>query len=75
MRIISIHVIYKQKEKPIFLKSSYKLDFVSILKRRFVKETLNFGARTVASKTKADEYIKVEMQEMENTVVISHVDR
>lgn len=50
MRIISMHILLKLDTNAIFLKSSYQLDFISFLKRKFVKETLNFGARTCVKK-------------------------
>lgn len=74
MRIISIHFLLKIEPKPIFLKSSYELGFISFLKRSFVKQTLNFGARTCINKIKKTQTVKVELTEMENTLIYAHVD-
>lgn len=53
MRIISMHVLKWEDEKSMFIASVYELSFVkydqayrSFLQRPFLKETVNFGART-----------------------------
>jgi synaptobrevin family protein YKT6 len=48
MRIISMHVLKWQEENSLFITSAYELGFASWYQRPFVKEQLNFGARTAA---------------------------
>lgn len=74
MRIVSMHVLLKQGEQVIFLKSSYELGFISFLKRGYAKQTLNFGARTCISKISKTQTVKVELSEMENSLLYAHVD-
>ena len=74
MRILSMHILYKRTEKTIFLKSCYWLDFISFLKRRFVKETLNFGARTTISKIGKGQIVRVESEEQKETIIYGHIN-
>lgn len=45
-----MHILLKLEKEAIFLKSVYEIGFVAYLKRRFVKQSLNFGARTCVQK-------------------------
>ena len=74
MRILSMHILHKRPHKPIFLKNSYQLDFVGILKRTFVKQSLNFGARTTINKMNKGEMIRLELEEQEDTIIYAHIN-
>jgi synaptobrevin family protein YKT6 len=43
-----MHVLKWQEENSLFITSAYELGFASWYQRPFVKEQLNFGARTAA---------------------------
>ena len=74
MRILSMHIILKRGEKSIFLKSSYSIDFVGMLKKRFVKEHLNFGSRTTINKLHKGETVRLDLPELENTIIFAHIN-
>ena len=74
MRILSIHVLHKRPQKSIFLKTVYALDFVAYLKRKFVRESLNFAARTTVTKIHKGEMIRVEMEEQPDTFIYAHIN-
>ena len=74
MRIISMHIIHKRSEKPIILKSSFKLDFVGYMKRMFAKQPLLFASRTCVSKINCKETIKVELTEIDNAFLYAHIN-
>ncbi len=50
MKLIAFYVIKKVDYHPVFIVNTMELSFISFLKRPFVKQSLNFGARTFAKK-------------------------
>lgn len=74
MRILSMHVLHKRGEKSIFLRSAYQVDFAGFLKKGFVKEHLNFGARTTINKLVKGETIRLDLPELENTIIFAHIN-
>ncbi len=47
MRLLSIHVLKSgDKDDSIFITSAYELGFASWYQRPFLKDSVNFGART-----------------------------
>ncbi len=74
MKIISMHILLQGESKAIFLKSSFKLDYIPYLKRFMADQPLLFGARTCVSKMKKKETIKLEMKDIENAVLYAHVN-
>lgn len=74
MRILSMHILHKRDEKSIFLCSSYALDFVGFLKKNQVKGFLNFGARTTINKLRKGETIRLDLPEMEDTIIFAHIN-
>ena len=74
MRILSLHVLHKRPQKSIFLKSLTSIDFVAYLKRKFVRESLNFAARTTINKIHKGEMIRVEMEEQPDTFIYAHIN-
>ena len=74
MRILSMHILYKRPDKTIFLKSCYKLDFVAWLKVRFVKATLNFGARTTISRINKGQIVRIESEEHKDIIFYGYIN-
>ena len=74
MRIITLSVLLKIGDKAIFLKQAEKLDFMAFLKRRMARGPLAFGARTVASNLKMNQYVRVEHAEVENTYIYGNLN-
>jgi len=69
-----MHILHKRDEKSIFLCSNYALDFINFLKRNQVKGFLNFGARTTINKLRKGETIRLDLPEMEDTIIFAHIN-
>lgn len=70
-----MHILYRRAPKPIFLKNSYALNYISVMKRYFAKDPLNFAARTTVSKLKNGETVKVTIPDVDNAVLYAHVNQ
>jgi synaptobrevin family protein YKT6 len=55
MRILSFYVLKWTDTTSYILNATHELDFISFFKRPFVKENLNFGARTATTRMKPGE--------------------
>lgn len=69
-----MHILHKRPQKSIFLRSAYALDFVAYLKRRFVQQSLNFGARTTINKIHKGEMIRLELEEQPDAFIYAHIN-
>jgi len=55
MRILSFYLLKWSEESSYILHATHELDFISFFKRPFIKENLNFGARTAVTRMKPGE--------------------
>lgn len=69
MKILSMHIMKKDKDKTYQILSMYDLGFISFVKRPWVKQSLLFGARTCSSKLSLGESVKVKLEEFENSLI------
>ena len=74
MRILSMHILLKRGDKSIFLKNSYQLDFIGILKRGIAKQHINFGARTCVNKLARGDTVRLDLPELENATIFAHIN-
>ena len=74
MKILSMHILHKRVDKSIFLKSSYQLDFMNFLKRKYAKEGLVFSARTIINKIKKGQMIRIQQEDSPTVFIYGHVN-
>jgi synaptobrevin family protein YKT6 len=69
-----MHILHKRDQNSIFLCSRFAIDFVGYFKQGKVKEFLFFGARTTINKLKRGETVRLDLEELEDTIVFAHIN-
>ena len=70
-----MHVLDKRSTKAFFLKSAYDLSSIGFLKRKFVREGIDFGVRTCVERAECEKPTRIETEEVEGFVVWLYTDK